>query len=449
MMDMMQRGWWTSGLVLCALAGCPSPEDVGDSAAESMPADSYDPEDPIEGVVRCGDRQTPTVAEPEWATNAIADAELGLALMGELGAAKDNVLVSPMSLRSAFGQVYAGTSGASRTEIAEVFGFDGLGDRTHAVLGGAEASLLTRNFEGDEYSPALVFRPANRSYFDLAFEDRVDPEWTTNVQRDYGVCIELFDLNADHGATMAHVNGWVANQTNDLIPQLVKYLPEVVDLILVNAVYFKAAWAVPFESSSTQPRPFTTRGGGMVQAPTMRAPLLDGRYAAGEGWEAVSLPYTDSRLEMVVILPDAASAAGFETSLDGAALDGIFGALQPSVVDLSLPKFDVLSSWSLREALSALGLSAAFANGGDFAGIAKGMLPIAEVFHDVAIVIDEDGTEAAAATAVVFGEDGGGEEPVVEHTVVVDRTFYVAIRDREVRSLMFFARIGDPTKTAE
>lgn len=433
---------WLVGLVSCALVGCPSSEDVGETAAESMPADSYDPEDPVEGDVRCGDRTASTVEDPEWALNAVEDAALGLALLEELGAENDNVLVSPMSMRSAFGQVYAGTTGTSRDELAQVFGFDALGDRTHAILGGAESTLLTRNTEGDEYTPPLVFRPANRSYFDLALEDGIDPAWSETVKREYGVCLELFDLNADQDATIAHVNGWVANQTNDLIPGIVKFLPERVTLILVNALYFKAAWAVPFEPSLTQDRPFTTRSSGVVQAPTMRAPLMDGRYASGEGWQAVALPYTDQRLEMVVILPD--EGTDLESTLDATALDGIFGALQPGVVDLSLPKFDLFSSWSLRNTLMSMGLSSAFVNDQDFVGIAKGMAPIAEVFHDVALIVDEEGTEAAAATAIVFGEDGGGEDPSSTHTVVVDRTFYVAIRDREVQNLMFFARIGDP-----
>jgi serpin B len=246
---------------------------------------------------------------------------------------------------------------------------------------------------------------------------------------------------------LKHINGWVADQTNDMIPNLVKGLPDQVDLVLVNALYFRASWGTAFADSFTAPAQFTTRGGENVEVDTMRAPLLYASHAAGEGWEAVAIPYSDSRLEMVVVMPDLGTDAAFEASLDGAVLDGIFQALAPTIVDLSLPKFDIKSTWALREALESLGMQSAFSNGSDFAGIAKGMLPIYEVFHDVAIAIDEKGTEAAAATAVVFGDEGGGEESP-EFTVRVDRTFYVAIRDRDARSLMFFARIGNPKASA-
>lgn len=405
------------------------------------------PDDGIDAHVECGNTKALAPDANELAVNAEGDASVGLALLGRLGEQSDNVLLSPLSLRTAFGQVYAGTSGTSRTEIGKVFALDALGDRTHVVLGGISQTLETRNAAETEYEPELVFRPANRSFFDTRFQDGVDPDWMALVQESYGVCFEYFDLNRDHAATLKHINGWVADQTNDLIPDLVKGLPDQVDLVLVNALYFRASWGTAFEDSFTAPAQFTARNGDSVEVDTMRAPLLYASHAAGEGWEAVAIPYSDSRLEMVVVMPDLGTDAAFEASLDGAALDGIFQALQPTIVDLSLPKFDIKSTWALRAALESLGMQAAFSNGSDFAGIAKGMLPIYEVFHDVAIAIDEKGTEAAAATAIVFGDEGGGEESP-EFTVRVDRTFYVAIRDRDARSLVFFARIGNPKAAA-
>lgn len=414
-----------------------SSDSGNDSGSDS------DSGDPIQAVERCGERVDHDVSGEDRDINAAADAGVGVDLLAELGAQQDNVLLSPMSLRSAFGQVYAGTSGASRTEIGAVLRFDDLGDRVHPVLGGLEHELQSRTVPEDDYQPGLDVRPANRSFFDTPFEDRVAPDWLATALQDYGVCVEFFDMNADVDATIAHINGWVADQTGDLIPELVQFLPQPVTLVVVNALYFQASWARPFEPEATELRPFTTRAGATKDVPTMWAPVLQGGYAEGDGWVAVALPYTDDRLEMIVILPAPETSATFEDGLDDAALDAVFAALEPSGFELRLPKFQIKSEWELTGALMALGMQAPFSTGSDFEGIATGLGAIGAVFHDVAISIDEKGTEAAAATAVAFDE--GGEEPVAEHVVVVDHTFYVVIRDRMAKSVMFFGRIGDPT----
>jgi serpin B len=444
---MMDMRWWVGGLMVGALAGCAAAEDgAQDEGAQNEAGTESDPDDPIHAVVRCDERAEHEVSGEERSINATADAAVGLDLLAILGENEDNVLLSPMSLRSAFGQMYAGTDGASREEMGAVLHLEDLGDRVHAVVGGLEHELQSRTVAEDSYQPGLDFRPANRSFFDIPFEDEVSPDWLAIAHQDYGVCVEFFDLNADHAATLAHINGWVADQTADLIPELVKFLPGHVSLVVVNALYFHASWATPFEPEATELRSFTTFGGATKDVPTMWAPVLHGRYGEGDGWVAVALPYTDDRLEMIVILPEPETSATFEAGLDDTTLDAVFAALEPSGFELRLPKFQIRSEWELKEPLQALGMQAPFSNGSDFEGIASGLGPIALVFHDVAITIDEKGTEAAAATAVVLDE--GGEEPVAEHVVVVDHTFYVVIRDRQAQSVMFFARIGDPSSAS-
>lgn len=462
---MADNKWWIAAWMVGAV-GCVAPASDDDSAGSSSDTDAPEPstgavdptddttgdeptgdttggDNPVQSVEMCGERAALEATAAELATSAVADADVALDLLGALGAAEDNVLLSPLSLRSAFGQVYAGTSGASHGEIASVLGFEESGDRTHAVLGGIERELQTRNFAETEDQPGVTFAPANRTFVDVTYADALEPDWLAIVQEQYGVCIEVFDINRDREVSRDYINAWVASQTHELIPELVGGLPDFTAMVVVNALYFQASWATPFADDLTSMRPFTTRGGVTKDVSTMRAPLLSASHAAGDGWVAVGLPYSDGRLEMVVIVPDLDTTAAFEEGLDGAGLDAIFGALAPTYVDLSLPTFDLKSEWNLKEPLMALGMNAPFVNGSDFAGIAAGMFPIWEVFHDVAISIDEKGTEAAAATAIVFGDEGG-EEPEVEHVVVVDRTFYVAIRDQNVGSVMFFGRVGDP-----
>lgn len=434
----------TPGLLLLGLTACATTDQpAGDLEIVDGEQQPDEPEvnEPAE---QCGERSAPTATDEELALNTQGELELGTALLTELSGQHDNVLLSPYSLRSAFGQVYAGTQGTSRGEIEAVLGFADLGERTHAVLNSVSQQLESRNAEATEFSPQLIVRPVNRSFFDVAYEDSVGELWLETVQSHYGTCTEVFDMNADHEATKKYVNDWVSAQTGDLIPNLVKSLPESVSLILVNALYFKAAWATPFSESLTHKASFLARSGGEVEVDMMHAPLHQGSYAEHEQWQAVSLPYSDGRLEMVVVLPAEGSEEDFAASLDAGQLQDVFDALEYTTVDLQLPKFDLMSSWGLRSTFQTMGMSAAFENAGDFSPIAEGMMPIFEIFHDVAIIIDEKGTEAAAATAVVFGEDGG-EDPVAEAQVVADRTFYVAIRDRSAGAVMFFARVGDPT----
>lgn len=440
---MARLDWIASLTLLATLTACGTTDPVlGDDPEVPSDDDTTPVDEPAE---HCGERATPDATQEELDINARADLELGVTLLGALPEPEDdNVLVSPYSLRMAFGQVYAGTQGASQPEIESIFGFSELGERSHAVLNAVTQELESRNAEATEERPELIVRPINRSFFDLAYEDSVGDQWLATVQSFYGTCIEVLDLNTDQEAALEHVNGWVSDQTNGLIPNLVKFLPEYAALIVVNAFYLKAAWSVPFEESRTHDGTFATWSGSTVAVEMMHEPFHQGRYAEQEGWQAVSLPYTDGRLEMVVILPETGTDAAFAEALDADQLESILDQMSHATVDLTLPEFDLTSTWGLRNTLMALGMQAAFENGEDFSPIAAGMMPIFEVFHDVAIVIDEKGTEAAAATAVVFGEDGG-EEPFAEATVVVDHTFYLAIRDQQAGALLFLARVGDPS----
>lgn len=438
---MARLDWIITGTLLLGLTGCVSTDEPDQP---QTPGQEQPDDETLEVAEQCGERSAPDATPEEFGLNTRADLEVATALLAELSPENDNVLLSPYSLRMAFGQVLAGTEGASRDEIEATLGFAELGERSHAVLNAVTQDLQSRNAEETEYEPELILRPVNRSFFDIGYEGAIDDDWLEAVQAFYGTCVEVFAMNEDQRATIDHVNGWVADQTNDLIPELVKFLPESVSLIIVNALYFKASWAEPFGESLTQDGTFTTRSGSRVDVEMMRAPLHQGRYAEEEGWQAVGMPYSDGRLEMVVILPAEGTEAAFAEALDADTLESVLGGLVGATVDLRLPKFDLMSTWGLRTALEAMGMSAPFNNGEDFDSLAEGMLPIFEVFHDVAITIDEKGTEAAAATAVVFGEDGG-EPLAAEATVVVDRTFYVAIHDKGAGAVLFFARIGDPS----
>jgi serpin B len=238
----------------------------------------------------------------------------------------------------------------------------------------------------------------------------------------------------------------VEDRTHDKVTELIREFPEEVELVVVNALYFKASWATAFEDSATSLASFTTRAGTSIEVDTMRASTLAAGYAEDDDWQAVGLPYSDSRLEMVLIVP--ADHAAFEATLDGPRLHTVLDAIAASTIDLALPKFAVRTHSELRRPLEALGMVDAFEHETGFSGIPT-RYPIWAVPHQAFIAVDEKGTEAAAATAIIFGEEGGGDEPVTEHVVTVDRTFYLAIRDRATETVLFFGRIGDPSEVAQ
>jgi serpin B len=213
--------------------------------------------------------------------------------------------------------------------------------------------------------------------------------------------------------------------------------------VLVNAIFFDAAWRTPFEEEATKPGAFKRGDGTSVTADMMHG-VQETRYGAGAGWEAVEIPYAGTPVSMFLVMPAEGTADTFEQSLDGAALEGIIAAMMPHSVDVTMPKFSFASSASLNEALQGLGMGVAFGDAADFSGMLKGGgIQIQDVIHKAVIDVNEAGTEAAAATAVIIAATGGGGfgEPAA---IVLDRPFFFFIRDVPTGALLFAGRVNDP-----
>ena len=241
------------------------------------------------------------------------------------------------------------------------------------------------------------------------------------------------------------INGWVADQTEQRIPALLAQgtVDDRTRLALVNAVYLKAAWQIPFDKGVSNSGPFTKADGLTVNVPLMHD-MDEFDYAAGDGWKAVQLPYVGGKLAMLVIVPDDLTA--FEGMLDEPGLASITGALQARSVNLGLPKFATRSQLGLGDLLSTLGMPTAFTDHADFSGITNDeALEIAAVVHQADIDVDEDGTEASAATAVMMR---AASLPLDVVDLTVDRPFLFALRDLETGAVVFLGRIVDPTAGA-
>jgi serpin B len=258
--------------------------------------------------------------------------------------------------------------------------------------------------------------------------------------------MRLVDYRADTEGARTRINTWTSEQTSGRIHELVP--PDVLDgltrLVLVNAVCLKAPWNQPFEHHLTRALPFTRADGSRVDVPTMTAGIDGVGYARGDGWQAAELRYAGNQLAMTVVLADHGTLPALEKHLDG---DRLADMLQPQrsvgTLDLQLPRWTFRTGTPLREALTALGMPTAFGYSADFSGMTVQVaLYISAVLHEAFIAVDEFGTEAAAATAVVAAEASARPASV---TMVVDRPFLFIIHDLATATPLFLGRVNDPT----
>jgi serpin B len=259
----------------------------------------------------------------------------------------------------------------------------------------------------------------------------------------YGAGLRVLDFARSPEESRVIINDWVSQQTEgrieDLIPQ--GTIDPLTRLVLTNAVYFNADWAYPFEERVTRNGPFTLLDGSQVVVPMMRQIESFG-YADGEGYQAVELPYDGGEMSMVVILPESDRFDEFESTLDGDRVQEIVRDLSYGQVDLTMPTFAFDSRFALSQALAELGMPAAFSRAADFSGMTGTTdLFISDVLHKAFVSVDEQGTEAAAATAEVMV---GSEMPADPTAVDVDHPFILLIRHVETDALLFVGRVLDP-----
>jgi len=321
------------------------------------------------------------------------------------------------------------------------------------VLGadaGKTAKELVKSFKTPKQEPNQPTVP------DLAIANRLFGERTTPFEKafldvtskDYQAPVEAVDFRHAHDAVRKHINDWVAKQTHDKIKDLLA--PPAVDdatrMILVNAIYMKASWATAFEPTLTKPAPFAIAGAASKQVDTMH---MEGgaSWGAHDGARTVDLPYYRAggpRLAMLVVVPDSKSLAEIEAAYAAEGLAPFLAATSTTgLAAVSLPKFEVGTSFELSDPLTKLGMGVAFSDAADFTGMSKVATHISAVVHKAWAKVDEKGTEAAAATAVVMTETAVVAKPI-PHAFDVDRSFLFFIHD-DHGNVLFGGRIVDPS----
>ncbi len=361
-----------------------------------------------------------------------------------------NIVMSPTSIALALGMAAAGAGGATLTEFLRVLRIDvepaadqpaadelaaeSAGARLHAGMNAVEASLTARNRSGVEVEIA------NATW--LQDEMAIAQPYLDVLAEQYGGGVETVDFTSDPDSARRAINGWVAERTKDRIPDLLApdALDELTRFVLVNAVYLSARWAEPFSPDLTRDAPFTTAAGEIVEVPMMvRQAELP--HASGDGWQAVELSYVGDELAMLLFLPEPGFLPTFEEIF---LVTDATQYLEPRLVLVQLPRWDIASDVELADELFSLGLTTAFREGADFTRIATDVaLHIGTVGHQASIAVGEEGTEASAASAVI-GEAGSAppvEEPL---KLTFDRPFVFALRDRLSGAVLFLGRVADP-----
>ena len=340
-----------------------------------------------------------------------------------------NAVSSPVSLGLAFSLSRAGASEDTGAVLDEIFGFPEAD--IHAAANAVDLILAEASVE------PTTLEVANRLFPD----DEVSPlpAFLETAASHYGAAIHPVDL--DDGAPAAEaINGWISDATRELIPTIVtEQVVQGQELVLVNTVYLKADWLEPFLPEWTTDGSFTTGDRRVVTVPFMsdREPVHR-RFVQLDGADAVELPYQGGRLAMWLIVPhDPDGLAAVEESLNSQDLTGLGVIAQQGSVDLTMPKWEqTLPPTDLFEWLCPRG----FCSGAPFENIAPGIF-ITAALHGAKVIVDEQGTEAAAATAMVFQASA---RPEADLTVVADRPFLWAIVHPETGSLLFIGRLVDP-----
>jgi serpin B len=401
-------------------------------------------------------------AAADLQTAAVAVNQLGLDLLPHAGASSDNVLLSPYSIQVALAMTYAGADGATRAEMSRELHFPADDASLHAsfaalaqALADGVAQQHLRNEQARKYGEQnddIELRVANRLFGQQGYQFRTP---FLDILKDrYTAPLEVLDFRRNPEAARRHINAWVEAQTAKKILNLIPTggLTDYTRLVLTNALYFKAPWAVPFKKTATVDLPFDVHGREPQAVPTMRE-QFSMPYTRGDGFTAIALPYAGRDLQFLILLPDAPDGlAALEKRLTPALLAGC-ATMKPQLVALELPKFKLQPpTLPLSPTLQALGLLTAFDQPRGSANFDR-MAPrkpddylfIGEVFHKTFLALHEEGTEAAAATAVEMmvslGMPSTPPKPIV---VKVDHPFLFAIQHCGSGACLFLGRVTDP-----
>lgn len=354
-----------------------------------------------------------------------------------------NLFYSPHSISLALAMAYAGARGETERQMADTLNFNLSQDKLHPTLNYLDIELAKRGESAqgkDDKGFRLNIVNALWGQTDYEFQS----EFLDTLAVNYGAGLRVLDYINETEKSRVTINNWVEKETEgrikDLIPQ--GAIDELTRLVLTNAIYFNAAWLHTFNDYATADGAFYLIDGTQISVPMMKQTEYFG-YTTGNGYKSIELPYDGSEMSMVIMLPDTGNFEGFENNLNAQQMQDIIENQQHSRVNLTMPKFEFESEFGLNDILSDMGMPIAFTEDADFTGISTHeKLLITDVIHKAFVAVDEDGTEAAAATAVIVGTTSAPIDEPIDFTI--DRPFIFLIRDIETGAILFLGRVMNP-----
>ncbi|HEU5013646.1 MAG TPA: serpin family protein [Roseiflexaceae bacterium] len=362
-----------------------------------------------------------------------------------------NIFFSPWSISEALAMVDSGAQGSTAAEIAQTLHFTLPPEQLHPAFNAVALRLARYDAAQGSDEPRFQLSIANALWGQTGYPFR--QPFLDTLAENYGAGMHVQNFKAEPEQARAAINAWVSDQTankiNNLLPQ--GSVNMATRLVLTNAIYFNAKWQSPFRASSTSDGTFTLLDGSTISVPMMQQ-AHSFRYAAGDTYEAIELPYAvpgnEGGMSMLILLPKAGQFQSFEQALDEAQLNAIMSSLKPNHLELTMPKWTFTSqSVSLKQVLTTLGMKDAFdANTADFGGMTDTAqtdekISISDVFHKAFVAVDEEGTEAAAATGAVMGATSAAPPKT---QMIIDHPFIFLIRDQATGSVLFLGRTTDP-----
>ncbi len=354
---------------------------------------------------------------------ACAD-DLATGLYKRLAAKGGNVFFSPYSIEVALAMTTGGAKGATRAELLK-------------LLNVKDPAALPKVKDAH-------FKEANRIW--VAKGKTLLPSFLAFTQK-FGAPALVLDFAANADQARQTINRWVASQTADRIKELLpkNSIQPNTPMVLTNAVYFKSDWKHAFDKNATRKQPFHLIPKGTSEV-SMMALTQDFAYGKNDEVQVCELPYQGD-FAMTVVLPNQPDGlARIDKSLTKQKLDGYFKLLSlPEKVNVQLPSFKLASQFELKNDLEALGLRLSFSDAADFSGMTgKDDIKIGQVFHGGFVEVNEKGTEAAAATAVVMAPKGMATNPKPIPTFRCDHPFLYVIRHRPSGAILFMGRVANP-----
>ncbi|MDD4652310.1 MAG: serpin family protein [Methanothrix sp.] len=363
--------------------------------------------------------------------------KFALDLFSKLGGKNENVLFSPWSIYSALAMANEGARGNTTEEMRRVLHFPDNGSQF-------EISFASAYDKFNSIDAVYTLVAANALWVDK--ENPLLPNYAADIDRYFHGTARNVDFKGAPDDAKSMINSWVESRTGSRIKNLISYISPDTQLLITNAVYFKGMWDEAFDINMTEERNFTTSDGRIIRIPMMESQTSGQQFNYNEtnDLQILELPYKGKRLSMIILLPMSNNTSSLERSLSLEKLMQWRASLSETEVgDVRIPKFSFSSKYSLNDDLKGLGLQNTFTPGADFSGInGRTDLFISDIIHQSFVDVNEQGTEAAAATGasnVMACMPGYGPPDFW-----ADHPFIFFIQDKETGTILFMGRVSDP-----